>query len=73
MGTKGCTVYEHRPEVCSAFKCAWLADHQLPEWFRPDLTGFLCRWLSWGDERDKAYLHILSTKEAVDGKLLQMA
>ena len=68
MGTKGCTVYKDRPPVCVDFKCAWLRDHQLPEWFRPDLSGFLCRWMPWGDDEDNVYLHILSTEEAVAGK-----
>ena len=69
MGTNGCTVYKDRPPVCVNFKCAWLRDHQLPEWFRPDLTGFLSRWMDWGDAPDiKPYLHIISTKEAVEGK-----
>jgi hypothetical protein len=38
----GCGVYQRRPEVCSRFQCAWLADGDWPEDWRPDLSGLLC-------------------------------
>lgn len=38
----GCGIYSRRPEVCSRFQCAWLADGDWPEEWRPDLSGLLC-------------------------------
>lgn len=38
----GCAIYEQRPVACSQFRCAWLADDDwLDEW-RPDRAGLLC-------------------------------
>ncbi|MFZ5829577.1 MAG: hypothetical protein ACOY3P_05795 [Planctomycetota bacterium] len=34
--------YRDRPEVCRRFRCAWLADPDWPEAWRPDLSGVMC-------------------------------
>lgn len=34
---KGCTIYRERPvNPCASYKCAWLTDENLPEWFKPN-------------------------------------
>ena len=38
----GCGIYQHRPDVCTRFQCAWLADGDWPDEWRPDLSGVLC-------------------------------
>lgn len=30
---KGCTVYDHRPQMCRSFTCAWLQGHFNDDWF----------------------------------------
>lgn len=30
---KGCTIYDHRPQMCRSFVCAWLQGHLSDEWF----------------------------------------
>ncbi len=37
----GCQVYANRPQVCSYFRCVWLADNRLPDYLRPDRSGLL--------------------------------
>lgn len=33
----GCSVYAKRPkDPCVTFKCEWLNNYDLPEWFKPD-------------------------------------
>lgn len=39
---KGCSIYDQRPEdPCKSYKCEWLINDELPEWFRPDLTNVI--------------------------------
>lgn len=34
---KGCSIYEERPkEPCISYKCSWLVDENIPEWFKPN-------------------------------------
>lgn len=34
---KGCSIYKDRPKnPCESYKCLWLVDEQLPEWFKPN-------------------------------------
>ena len=38
----GCTIYEHRPEMCQQYQCVWLQQPALfPEWFRPDKSKII--------------------------------
>jgi hypothetical protein len=32
----GCTIYNLRPEECRAFRCMWLIDNQIPDYWKPD-------------------------------------
>jgi hypothetical protein len=34
----GCTIYPDRPPLCSEYRCAWLQDESIPEWFKPSLA-----------------------------------
>lgn len=38
----GCSIYALRPDICSRFQCAWLADGAWPGEWRPDRSGLLC-------------------------------
>lgn len=38
----GCGIYDHRPGVCSRFRCAWLSCEEWPENWRPEQSGLLC-------------------------------
>ena len=64
VAESGCTVYKDRPEVCSAFKCAWLADDYLPMWFQPHLSNLICTWNKWGDDSNevRTYLKVHTTE-----------
>lgn len=34
---KGCSIYKDRPlDPCITYRCAWLTDENLPEWFKPN-------------------------------------
>jgi Fe-S-cluster containining protein len=37
---KGCTIYDHRPQMCRSFSCAWLQGHLGDEWF-PETSGMV--------------------------------
>lgn len=37
---KGCAIYEHRPQMCRSFSCAWLQGHLDEEWF-PEKAGMV--------------------------------
>jgi Fe-S-cluster containining protein len=37
---KGCTIYDHRPQMCRSFSCAWLQGHLDDEWF-PETSGMV--------------------------------
>lgn len=37
---KGCSIYAQRPEVCAAWKCAWLYQPEAKILRRPDLSGY---------------------------------
>lgn len=37
--SKGCSVYEDRPSPCSGWYCGWRMLGQLPQDWRPDLSG----------------------------------
>ena len=52
VSCSGCTVYEHRPPVCSDFQCAWKDNHFLPEWFKPTEANVICLWRRWKELED---------------------
>lgn len=36
----GCTIYDHRPQMCRSFMCGWLQGHLTDEWF-PEKAGMV--------------------------------
>lgn len=38
---KGCSIYENRPDGCKKFNCSWLLDKDIPENFKPSVTGVI--------------------------------
>jgi hypothetical protein len=38
---KGCAIYDHRPEVCRTFNCAWKRIPSMPPETRPDRLGVM--------------------------------
>ena len=38
----GCVIYQDRPAICARFQCAWLANLDWPEEWRPEQSGLLC-------------------------------
>lgn len=37
---KGCSIYKERPiNPCMSYKCSWLIDENLPEWFKPNVIN----------------------------------
>lgn len=37
-----CTIYEHRPEMCSSYKCEWLTNTLIfPEWLKPEKSKII--------------------------------
>jgi uncharacterized cysteine cluster protein YcgN (CxxCxxCC family) len=38
----GCSIYKDRPKnPCKQYKCEWLKDIQIPEWFKPSESGII--------------------------------
>ena len=37
----GCGIYNDRPEVCRNYKCLWLSQEQIPDYYRPDKCGMV--------------------------------
>ena len=41
----GCSVYATRPkDPCVSFKCAWLDNLEIPEWFKPDQINAIIKF-----------------------------
>jgi hypothetical protein len=40
LRSKGCNIYDRRPETCRAWSCRWLFDPCLGDVRRPDIAGF---------------------------------
>ncbi len=38
---KGCEIYPDRPNACRVFQCGWRSWTEVPDGWRPDLTGFV--------------------------------
>lgn len=73
VGCNGCTVYEQRPEdPCRTYKCVWLKDGLLPEWFKPNKSNLICTWRRWknGDELDY-YIDVAECGGHMQAKHLQ--
>jgi hypothetical protein len=46
-----CTIYEHRPEMCSSYKCTWLTNPiAFPEWLKPEKSKVIVTERFYEDE-----------------------
>ena len=65
----GCAMHDQpRPDVCTGFKCMWLADETMPESWRPDRSGVLL--VSRGEaELGGRYIPIVQVSEQYPGIL----
>lgn len=68
VGSNCCTIYEDRPtNPCKEFKCAWLMDHSLPEWFKPNLSKVLC---VWREIKGITFLEVIEAGQKMDSEVL---
>ncbi len=68
VGTSGCTIYEQRPEnPCVVFKCEWLTNYDLPEWFKPSESNVICTKRVAGDI---VYLEVIEAGQQIDSSIL---
>ncbi len=37
----GCSIYEDRPQMCKDYKCEWVSNLDIPEWFNPAVSKTL--------------------------------
>ena len=46
---KGCTIYKNRPkDPCKGFQCGWTEIEDMPEEFKPEISGVIMHWKSEG-------------------------
>lgn len=68
---KGCTAYAKRPkEPCVVYKCAWLSDERIPEWFKPNDINAI---IDWHKVENITYLRINETGSRLDSRVLSWA
>lgn len=53
--------------MCRAFKCAWLSDHRIPEWLKPEISDAI---LSFTTIDGIPYLSLLEAGKKMDSKVL---
>jgi hypothetical protein len=66
-GERGCTIYEHRPQLCVNFKCAWLGDPDVPEWMKPSLSKVI---MYWREINDIPYMSIVECGQPINSSAL---
>jgi hypothetical protein len=65
---KGCTVYEKRPkDPCSSYKCAWLANEDIPEWMKPSEVNAI---ITEKQINGIPYLSVKETGSTLNSKVL---
>lgn len=65
---KGCTIYANRPkDPCISYKCAWLTDEELPEWFKPNQINAIIdrRFI-----KDIPYINVIEAGETLQSNVL---
>ncbi len=68
---KGCTVYAKRPkEPCQTYKCAWLADEDIPEWMKPSEINAI---FTHKEVNGIPYLHLKEAGSELSSKVLSWA
>ncbi len=64
----GCEIYETRPDnPCKSFRCAWLADEQIPAWMRPDKCGAI---VTYQKLKEHEYVDIVECGKKLDSSIL---
>lgn len=73
VGCNGCTVYEERPyNPCQTYKCVWLMDGLLPEWFKPSQSKLICTWRQWKNNGVlDDYIDVAECGDTIGGKHLR--
>lgn len=65
---KGCTIYAKRPkDPCQAYKCAWLIDDTLPEWFKPNEINAI---VDYREIEGIKYLNVVEAGETLRSNVL---
>jgi uncharacterized cysteine cluster protein YcgN (CxxCxxCC family) len=68
MNKEGCSIYNNRPETpCKSFKCEWLINDKLPEWFKPNIINAI---IYKRIENGKEYIEITEAGSKLDAKVL---
>ncbi len=59
-----CKIYEHRPEMCSSYKCEWLTNPLVfPEWLKPEKSKVIVTERLHEDEESGEQIPYWSVKE----------
>jgi hypothetical protein len=78
LGESGCSIYGNHPQdPCKNYKCLWLANKNIPEWMKPNLSGVILNEKSIngipyveaveaGEKMDAAVLNWIFTQYAED-------
>jgi hypothetical protein len=65
---KGCTVYAKRPkDPCITFKCEWLTNTDIPEWFKPNEINAIVRVK---EDNGISYLAVIEAGQTLSSKVL---
>jgi hypothetical protein len=68
MGKGKCTIYEKRPESpCKSYKCMWLIDENIPEWFKPNEINAI---MSWREKDNIRYIELNEAGETLRSDVL---
>jgi hypothetical protein len=66
---KGCAIYEERPNhPCKDYSCQWLLNKEIPEWFKPNISGVIISEKEWGP--GKKYFEVVETGKKIDSTIL---
>lgn len=65
---KGCGDYDNRPEdPCRSYKCFWLSNEDMPEEFKPSLSGII---INFHQESGLEYLKIVQVESVINKDLI---
>lgn len=65
---KGCTIYKDRPkDPCVSYRCAWLTDENLPEWFKPNEINAI---IDVRKIKDIPYINVVEAGETLRANVL---
>lgn len=70
VGDRGCSIYKERPDVCVKYKCAWLANTDVPGWLKPNQCGAI---LTESEINGIPYLDVIEAGTKLDSSVLSWA